>query len=449
MLLSKDVTVQWNNANKKWYESKGYIFTQNGDSFDCHVVDLMKCSSVKVTVQCDYCGRIYETKYLNYNKAHNPVLTDCCNDAKCKNVKGREVQVILYGADNPNKLQKNKDKLKNRMLVPFEKIKEQCEAKGLTVLTTKDEYTGRKHKLKIICSKHADKGVQLVTFNSLAQSKYCCPIGGNEAIHNSLRIDGQQVYDAFLDKGIIPKFSPDEYVNNSQPLPFICPKHEDAGIQYRSYASLKTSKFLCQHCFWEDQAKKLKFDQDYVFECLKSRGLIPIEDEQYVNKDCVIHYRCVKHPNHIQTIRFGALNKTKQPCNYCREEESLSYLNRRLRSSIRNWQLLSKEACNNQCILTGSKSYDIHHLTPYNQIIKTALSLLNLPLKDKYTGEEVLAVRDKVLELHNKPGVCIRNDIHILYHQLYSKDEFTESDFWEFVDRYKSGEFTECLTAND
>lgn len=37
MLLSKTTIVKWNNKNRKYYESLGYIFTKNGDEFEVDV----------------------------------------------------------------------------------------------------------------------------------------------------------------------------------------------------------------------------------------------------------------------------------------------------------------------------------------------------------------------------------------------------------------------------
>lgn len=34
MLLTKTALVKWNNKNRKYYESLGYVFTKNGDSFE-------------------------------------------------------------------------------------------------------------------------------------------------------------------------------------------------------------------------------------------------------------------------------------------------------------------------------------------------------------------------------------------------------------------------------
>ncbi|MFC0903840.1 HNH endonuclease [Clostridium sp. MT-14] len=75
--------MKWNPNNKRWYESKGYKWTKNGDEFDVKVEDLSKGSNAKVQVQCDnpncdctkfISWKIYKKlnndKYYCYNCTH-------------------------------------------------------------------------------------------------------------------------------------------------------------------------------------------------------------------------------------------------------------------------------------------------------------------------------------------------------------------------------------------
>ena len=69
MLLTKSVIVRWECKTKKWYESKGYIFTKWKDKFEINVEDLPLRSHENVDVQCDKCGEILSNfKWYNYAK---------------------------------------------------------------------------------------------------------------------------------------------------------------------------------------------------------------------------------------------------------------------------------------------------------------------------------------------------------------------------------------------
>ena len=69
MLISKTTTVRWNNRTKKWYQSKGYIFTKIKNIFEVNVEDLQDGSNALVEVQCDGCKELLKPmKWNNYKK---------------------------------------------------------------------------------------------------------------------------------------------------------------------------------------------------------------------------------------------------------------------------------------------------------------------------------------------------------------------------------------------
>lgn len=98
MLFSKTATVKWNNKNRKYYESLGYVFTKNGDAFEVEINNLTKSSKAIVKVQCDYCGKIVEKTYQTYKKQHHEKYGDCC--AECQPIKNKLCCMDKYGVDN-------------------------------------------------------------------------------------------------------------------------------------------------------------------------------------------------------------------------------------------------------------------------------------------------------------------------------------------------------------
>jgi G:T-mismatch repair DNA endonuclease (very short patch repair protein) len=75
LVKNQKVNVKWNNANRKHYESFGYVFTKNGEEFEVDVTHLTKSSKVFVKFICDWCNSVFERDYHIGLKSEN----DFCN----------------------------------------------------------------------------------------------------------------------------------------------------------------------------------------------------------------------------------------------------------------------------------------------------------------------------------------------------------------------------------
>ena len=212
----------------------------------------------------------------------------------------------------------------------------------------------------------------------------------------SRKIDGNIVYNAFIDKGLIPLFKPDDYISNIQDLPYICPNHKELGIQYKTYANINKQKYLCRQCYIDDNKK----ENHYFWK----GGISPLH-------------------------------------NY-------------LRDKIIQWKKDSMKECNYKCVITGIRFDDIHHLYGFDLILNELLQELNLELKEiisNYNDEELILLENKCIELHNKYplGVCLEKNIHKLFHKVYGGGSNTPEQFEEFKTRLKSGEFDLFLKENN
>ena len=119
MLLSKTAIIKWNSKNKKYYQTKGYSFTKMGDEFEVDVNDLTDGSNALVYVECDYCHRKYEKRWINYlieNKNSNIHKDACCN---CKHKKAKDSVKDTYGCDNVFQLDNVKQKIINTNLSKY------------------------------------------------------------------------------------------------------------------------------------------------------------------------------------------------------------------------------------------------------------------------------------------------------------------------------------------
>lgn len=447
MLLSKEIEVKWNGYTRKWYESKGYKWTKLNDYFICNIKDLQESSTVKVKIKCDYCGKEFEKEYRAYLRQRNIISKDCCSNRKCMVKKSKQINLKKYGVENYRQTKNGREENGKLFRTKKEDVLKIALEKNIEILNI-DDYKNDRTRLYIICKNHNEKGIQETNFANIKSNKKCCFYGRSEITGENKRLNGKFVYNEFINKGLIPKFEPIEYKNNYQDLKYICPKHKEKGVQIVTYGRLQQGQ-TCYYCTMKSKKMKIRLPEEKVFNELIKKGLIPIEGQYYENRNALIYYRCKKHPQHIQYTSFGNFKISKQCCSFCRAEESLTNINRKFRSSIGKWKKESEIYCNYQCILTGNKAYQIHHLVPYNNIIKEALDNLNLDIKQttkEYTGEEIIKLKDEIIKLHSKYplGVCLSEEIHTLFHHLYTKNA-TEEDFYEFKNKYNKGEFDKLL----
>lgn len=88
MILKQNVKTVWTTLNRKWYESKGYIFTKYKDNLLVSVEDLCQGSRLAVKLQCDSCGEIYDCPYQDYIRRKGK---DICKQCRLNN------RIIKYG----------------------------------------------------------------------------------------------------------------------------------------------------------------------------------------------------------------------------------------------------------------------------------------------------------------------------------------------------------------
>lgn len=129
--------------------------------------------------------------------------------------------------------------------------------------------------------------------------------------------------------------------------------------------------------------------------------------------------------------------------------KSYTSLSRYLRGQLTDWKNRSMENCNWQCVATGSKKFDIHHLYSFNTILSKFMSKYQFEEKDlsDYTKDELSNITKLFLEEHDKYplGVCVCRELHDLFHRQYSKMCNTPEQWYQFVDDYKNGVYNDLL----
>lgn len=240
-----------------------------------------------------------------------------------------------------------------------------------------------KTKFKTICKTHPESGVFDKTFACVRKAKHCCAEGVRVSNINKTRKNPQKVRETFVKYGVEPMFEDEDYVNSVTPLPFVCPDHRNKGIQFRTEWNVINSKYKCLHC--RDIGKRKYPDMDTE---------ISTPFKLYL-RSCTYIWR----------------NKCQKECQY-------------------------------KCVLTGAKKYEVHHLLSFETILQESLS--ELGIKKETLIDDVLLknlsqlLKDKHEEVR---GVCLRPDVHDLFHNIYGRDGNTEDQFIEFSKRFKEGEF--------
>ena len=151
-----------------------------------------------------------------------------------------------------------------------------------------------------------------------------------------------------------------------------------------------------------------------------------------------------KNPRHINPLN-GELNGNWQG--------GITNLYQELRSDTKEWQEESMKFCNYKCIVTDSWFDNVHHPTPFKNIIDETFNNCNLDKRNQvldYTDEEFLSIRNELKSLHSNYGygICLCKDIHKLFHDNYGYLNNTPYQFLDFVYRLDVGEFDEWLKEN-
>lgn len=123
----------------------------------------------------------------------------------------------------------------------------------------------------------------------------------------------EEVRNKFIDNGYEPLFN--NYEGSSIKLPYRCPKHPDK-VQYITYGNMK-SNHGCSYCGGK---KRLTFD--FVKSEFEKRGYELLE-EKYINNQTKMKYRCLKHQDEIQYIRYHDLDNGRG-CVICSKKKKLT-----------------------------------------------------------------------------------------------------------------------------
>lgn len=220
------IPVKWHNSNRAWYEERGYTYTKLNQEILIRAKDLPPGSAQKITAICDYCGNTYKMNNDWYQKIMCSDLPKCA----CKNCFGKKV--------SESRLQKERDDV-------FNELERVCEDNGYKLITDKTQYTGKKGKIKFICSRHGEQ--EMIVDNLLHGHK--CFDCSYETRFDNIRKSQEEVKLGIESINENTWLNPGEFRNVTTPnLRIMCGlcKEHSFTVSYSNY--LKHGVNRCRHC---------------------------------------------------------------------------------------------------------------------------------------------------------------------------------------------------------
>lgn len=190
-------------------------------------------------------------------------------------------------------------------------------AKQLNMTILETEYKGVFEKMKFICDRHPDLGVQLTTMTGINQGHTCCPKCRYDKTSKSqtqkTSIDSIKKEFANRNLTLLSK----DYVSCKAPLKYVCNKHPNDGEQQITYDAFKNNtKFCCNSCAKEHISNLKMTPTDEIIKIVESHGF------EFVNvikegRRTFVEYVCPNHRDKGTQIKSLSHIKRGEKCIYC------------------------------------------------------------------------------------------------------------------------------------
>lgn len=266
------------------------------------------------------------------------------------------------------------------------------------------------------------------------------------------KIDNQELY---------------EMLNKRHSIGSIRCKAQRLGYGLDPFWSKEENEILIKNYSTEDFQIVCSLLPNRTEEAIKNHArVLGVKSKQYLNEKYsdeqieFIKNNCLKM-NDTQIAKI--LNKS--PAGIMAQRNKLGFyrikkdysnypsLDKFFRGHIQQWKNDSMEACEYKCIFTGSKNFAIHHIYGFNTILKEVYEILdneNLLKSTKiedYTKEELDYFLSIFNDIHSKYplGMCVRKDIHDLFHNIYGSGGNTIEQWNEFCEEMNNGLYTEQI----
>lgn len=118
--------------------------------------------------------------------------------------------------------------------------------KDYELLSTSEDYQNALSDIVYYCPRHKDKGILHTTLGHLLEGKGCIYCG-HEKTAESERVTKEQAQSLCKEKGF--KYVDNIMINHNTFIKFICPYHEDKGVQLMKYRNMAREQVHgCKYC---------------------------------------------------------------------------------------------------------------------------------------------------------------------------------------------------------
>ena len=338
IIENQKVKLKWNKYNKKKYESKGYTFTCYGDMFEVDINDLPLRAKVNVKVECDYCNKVVDILYQNYNVSSSKKQGKyACNECK---------QNAIV-----------KSTLERRQKALFEKCQNACKKHDYKMLTTQNDIKNNTTYINYLCPSH---GIQSIRISNLINGR-TCPKCAKEICKEKYKINPNEVEKRIQECGgeLLNKH---EYENRwTKNLRVLCPMCKDEFVTSLVIFTQHGGK-LCDNCSRiksVGEHKIKQYLQSNNIQFLQQKSFEECRDKNPLRFDFYLpdYNTCIEYngEQHYKAVDFG---------NYGHELASLKL-------SIQ--QEHDKIKCT-YCVTNGIKLLEIKYNEDVNQILEDFLN---------------------------------------------------------------------------
>lgn len=301
IINNQKIIIKWGTKNKRYYESKGYTFTNYGDEFKIDAEDLPETSAKVVKVACDACGNIYTMKYNRYINSTKTYNGNYC--LHCSKI----------------------HTLNDRQKKHYDRIVNFCSENGYTLCTPKDKITSVQSAVEYICPIH---GIYRTKVISILSGKKCYQCSrdttsrklkehiNHEKISNLIlrikHICAENNYTLITPESDITRYN--GYIT------YNCEKH---GLHTVKIGNLLNGK-RCPKCRLEESNLRNKMSIDDVIQRINSAGGTLLNPSDY--KNTVLKNLKITCPNCGKPFITSFRSFTQhngQLCSDCFKKESI------------------------------------------------------------------------------------------------------------------------------